>query len=59
MLTAVTYSWPWMWSDQWEPEGCVIWIHLVDLLSSGSSKNFDDLHKLINSRIAGEERLAE
>lgn len=45
--------------DLWEFVLHIIWVHRLDLLTRGSSEHFDDLDKLINATLAGEQGLAE
>jgi hypothetical protein len=37
----------------------VVWVHRADLVPSGCSEHFDDLHKLVDTRLAGEQGLSE
>jgi len=37
----------------------VIGVHRLDLLSGGCAQHFDDLNKLVDSRLSGEQGLTE
>lgn len=54
-----TYFLPWMTLNLWKFEFRVIWIHFAYLFSCRCAQNFDDLNQLIDTRIAGENWLAE
>lgn len=50
---------PGLLTDGREFEFRVAWVHAMDLILGGCSKNFDNLNELIDTRFAGEERLTD
>ena len=45
--------------DLRELELCVIWVHLLDLLSGGGAQHLDNLHQLVHPTISRKYWLAE
>lgn len=45
--------------DLREFEFGVVWIHLLNLISSRRSQYFDDLNQLIDARVSGEDWLPQ
>lgn len=45
--------------DLWELELGVIGVHFPNLLLGGGAEDFDDLHQLVNTTVAGEDGLAK
>ena len=52
------YLLPWVCFDLRKLELGVVWIHFTDLLSGGRAQDFDNLHQLIDPRVAREDWLA-
>lgn len=48
-----------VWFDLWELVFHIIWVHGANLIAGWCAKDLDDLHELINTRLAGEEGLAK
>ena len=53
------YLGPRMGFDLRELELCVIWVHLLDLLSGGGAQHLDNLHQLVHPTISRKYWLAE
>ena len=50
---------PRQWLDLWETVLCVFRIHCKDFFSRGRAQYFDDLNKLVDAALSGEDGLAE
>ena len=46
-------------SDLWEPVLCVVWVHRKNLLSRGSTQDFNNLDELVNPAFAREDGLSK
>ena len=55
----MTYLVPGVGADEGEFELVIVRVHAVYLLSRGRAENFDDFHQLINTALAGEQRLSK
>ena len=50
---------PRQWLDLWETVLCIFRVHCKNFLSRGRAQYFDDLYKLIDAALSGEDGLAE
>lgn len=49
----------WMWLDLRELVLHVVWVHRTNLVAGWGTENLDNLHQLVDSRLAREERLSQ